>query len=99
MQKKTGSMMGGRLLQHAIGMEVCVLSPMHLSAEACRVRGLTAFKIGFPADHVYQHQWQHYTETWWCKNRMAQFAIYWGALWRLQEMWHCCQGLQIPHID
>ena len=56
MQKKTGSMMGGRMLQHAIGMEVCVLSPMHLSAEACRVRGLTAFKIGFPADHVYQHQ-------------------------------------------
>jgi hypothetical protein len=63
MQKKTGSVMGGRLLQHAVCMEVYVLSPMHLSAEACRVRGLTAFKTGFPADHAHQHQWQHYTET------------------------------------
>ena len=56
MQKKTGSMMGDRLLQHALCMEVCVLSPMHLSAEACRVRGVTAFKIGFPAYHAHQHQ-------------------------------------------
>lgn len=56
MQKKTGSMMGGRLLQHAVGMEVFVLPCMHLSAEACRVRGLTAFKIGFPVDHPYQNQ-------------------------------------------
>ena len=53
MQKKTGSMMDGRLLQHAVCMEVCALSPMHL----------TAFKIGLPADHAYQHQSQHYTET------------------------------------
>ena len=53
--------MGGRLLQHAVGMEVFVLPRMHLSAEACRVRGLTAFKIGFPVDHPYQNQWQHYT--------------------------------------
>ena len=30
---------------------------------------------------------------------MAQFAIYWDALWRLQEMWPSCQGLWIPHID
>jgi len=56
MKKKAGSMTGGRLLQHAVRTEVCVLSPMHLSAEACRVRGLTGFKIGFPADHAYQHQ-------------------------------------------
>jgi len=56
MQKKTGNMIDGRLLQHAVCKELCVLSPMHLSGEACRVRGLTAFKIGFPDDHAYEHQ-------------------------------------------
>ena len=64
--------MDGRLLQHAVRTEVCVLSLMHLSAEACRVTGPTAFKIGFPADHAYQHQWKNYNETyWWCQKSIG----------------------------